>query len=89
VEALMVGLPVLCTKVKAVLDYLDDETLFYFMPGDIDSFIHQIRLIRQNPELVKTKLKNGQNFLSVYNWDKEKRKLIQIVDNLCRKGYEQ
>jgi len=89
VEALMVGLPVLCTKVKAVLDYLDDDTLFYFMPGDIDSLIHQIRLIRQNPELVKTKLKNGQNFLSVYNWDKEKRKLIQIVDNLCRKGYEQ
>ena len=89
VEALMVGLPVLCTKVKAVLDYLDEDTLFYFMPGDIDSFIHQIRLIRQNPELVKAKLENGQNFLSLFNWDKEKRKLIQIVDNLCGKGYEQ
>ena len=86
VEALMVGLPVLCTKVKAVLDYLDDATLFYFMPGDIDSFIQQIRLIRQNPELVKAKLQNGQNFLSLFNWDKEKRKLIQIVDNLCGKG---
>lgn len=88
VEALMVGLPVLCTKVKAVLDYLDDATLFYFMPDDIDSFIQQIRLIRQDPELVKEKLQNGQNFLSLFNWDKEKRKLNQIVDNLCGKGYE-
>jgi glycosyltransferase involved in cell wall biosynthesis len=86
VEALMVGLPVLCTRVKAVLDYLDDDTLFYFMPDDMDSLIHQIRLIRQNPELVKAKLRNGQNFLSLFNWDLEKCKLIQIVYNLCGKG---
>jgi glycosyltransferase involved in cell wall biosynthesis len=80
VEAIMIGLPVLCTRVKAVLDYLDDDTLFYFTPDDLDTLIHQIRLIRQNPELVKTKLKNGQNFLALFNWDQEKRKLIHIYN---------
>jgi glycosyltransferase involved in cell wall biosynthesis len=89
VEALMVGLPVLCTKVKSVLGYLDEDILFYFVSDDVVSLVEQIILIRQNPELVKTKLKNGQKFLSIFNWDKEKRKLIKIAENLCRKGYEQ
>jgi glycosyltransferase involved in cell wall biosynthesis len=85
VEALMVGLPVLCTRVAAVLCYLDDSVLFYFEPGDVNSLVEQIRLIHEQPELVNSKLRNGQKFLSLFNWDKEKRKLIQIVDNLCIK----
>lgn len=78
-EALEIGLPVLCTRVKTVQDYLGDDALFYFSPEDLESLIDQVRLIRQNPDLVKKKILNGQKFLLDNNWENEKNKLIQII----------
>jgi glycosyltransferase involved in cell wall biosynthesis len=78
-EALEVGLPVICTKVRTVQDYLDDDALFYFSPGDLDSLITQIRKVHQNPDLAKEKTINGQKFLLNDNWENEKLKLIQLV----------
>ena len=86
VEAIMIGLPVLCTRIAAVLDYFDNSILFYFEPGDVNSLIEQIRLIRNRPQLVKSKLDNGRHILSLFTWEKEKVKIIQIIGNLCQKG---
>jgi glycosyltransferase involved in cell wall biosynthesis len=63
-EALEVGIPVICSKVNTVQQYLDSNTVFYFLPGDVNSIISQIRLIRQNPDLVMEKLNFSREFLS-------------------------
>jgi glycosyltransferase involved in cell wall biosynthesis len=84
VEAIMVGLPALCPRLKVFQDYFDDSILFYYKPGDANSLVEQIRLVRYHPELVETKLKNGHNLLSFFNWNNEKIKLINLVQKLCK-----
>lgn len=85
VEAIMVGLPVLCTRVDAVLSYLGEEVLFYYSPDSINSIIDQIRLIRNNPELVKQKKIHGERFLKQFSWDMEKLTYTNLVKKLTSK----
>ncbi len=82
-EALMMGLPAICAKTDSVIHYFDESILFYFDPGDAESLAEQIRLIRSNPILVEEKLNNAEYFLTQFNWEFEKKKLIKIVTSIC------
>ncbi len=85
IEAIMIGLPVLCTRVDAVLSYLGEDVLFYYKPDSVNSIIDQIRLIRKNPELVNQKKIHGKRFLKQLNWDTEKKLYVNLVNKLIMK----
>ncbi|MGQ9684594.1 MAG: glycosyltransferase family 4 protein [Anaerolineae bacterium] len=84
-EAMMVGVPVLCPRISAVLRYLDDTMLFYYDPRDVQSLVGQIRLLRSSPELVAARVANARQLLSRFSWDDEKQRLFEIVENLCKR----
>lgn len=71
-EYLMVGLPVVCSRTPTLDKYVDESMVFYFNPADIKSFIDQVCLIHDAPNLVVEKMRSADRLLSKMNWQYEK-----------------
>jgi glycosyltransferase involved in cell wall biosynthesis len=82
VEALMVGIPVICARTETVLHYLDETIMFYYEPGVPVSFAEQIRLMRSNPDLTAQKQESASRFLLTSNWIVEKKRFTAIIGRL-------
>lgn len=80
-ESLAMGLPVISSRTRTVEYYLGDS-IFYFEPEDVNGFAEQVRLIRQNPQLVADKMKKAEKRLQELSWDREKEKLQKLVEEL-------
>jgi glycosyltransferase involved in cell wall biosynthesis len=84
-ESLMVGLPVVCSRTKIVLRYLDESMLFLFKSGDKEDLADQIRLVYSDKQLVEKKIQCAYEFFNTMRWETEKRKLVRIIDGISAK----
>jgi glycosyltransferase involved in cell wall biosynthesis len=82
-ECLEASLPVISSRTRTVEHYLGDSTLFFFEPGDVASFIDQVRRVRQDPILVAAKQREAARKLEELRWDREKEKLVELIGNLA------
>lgn len=81
-ESLAMGLPVISSRTRTVEHYLGDS-IFFFESEDVNGFAEQVRLIRQNPQLVADKMQKAERKLRELSWDREKEKLQQLVMELA------
>ncbi len=87
-EYLMVGIPVVCTRTPTLDKYVDERSVFYFIPGDAGSFAAQVRLIHDDPDLVSEKLSHANALLSKMNWQREKHLFHTMIRGLLTNGVE-
>lgn len=81
-EALILGVPVLCSRTKMVEKYFSYDCLFYFEPECPDSVAEQLLLINQNPSLLEDKIEQCGEIMKTMNWEEEQKKLLEIYHNL-------
>ena len=81
-ESLMVGLPVVCSRTKIVVRYLDESMLFLFTTGDKEDLANQIRLVYSDKELVHKKIQRAKEYFTTFSWETEKKRLVRIIDQV-------
>ena len=77
VEFLTQGLPVLTSRTKTVQEYLPEDSVFYFNPGDENDCARQIIKIFHEPDLVRKKLEKSKTVVECLNWQLEKQRFIE------------
>ena len=85
-EAFIVGLPVISSRVPIVMRYMSEEMLFLFELGDVNALVAQIKNMRSNPDLVREKLRKASQFTEKMNWEFEKCKLVNLVNAILAKS---
>ena len=79
-DALLAGLPVLCSRMPTFEKYFDDSMMFYYEPGNAQSLAEQIRIVYSYPSIVEQKRENCEKVLSTMTWGHEKQKYLAIIN---------
>jgi len=80
-ECLSIGLPIVSARTRAMEQYLEGVA-FFFEPGDESGLAEQIRLIRQNGQLVKEREQSAELLLKRIGWEVQKAKLSSLMKQL-------
>ncbi len=80
VEYLYCNKMIICSRTQGILDYFDEDDLFFFTPGSIEDFVNKILLSYNNKELVNLKIQKIADKLKLYNWELEKQKLNRLIE---------
>lgn len=85
-EYLAVGKPLIAPRTKGIRDYFDDESLFFFEPGEADSLAATILKIYRDPGLTASVLRRGQAVYQEHLWNLEKAGYLQMILKLDSNG---
>ncbi|MGH7899814.1 MAG: glycosyltransferase family 4 protein, partial [Candidatus Binatia bacterium] len=72
VEALRVGLPVICARAKALTHYFDDTMVAYVEPGNADDLAAQALRYHRDPALGARMVGNARRFFAEHSWEHER-----------------
>ena len=84
-EFLVLGKPVISPRTMGILDYFDDETMFFFEPGDARSLADCLLKVHGDPEDVAGKIEKGIAVCREYSWEKEERKFVARINDLLNR----
>lgn len=89
-EYLSLGKPVIAPRTRGILDYFDEESLFFFEPGDADSLSRAILEVYRNPIRRQEVTDRGINTYNKYRWELQRKHFVGLVKNLLQnsKGLE-
>ncbi len=74
--------PVIVPRTKGILDYFDDDSIFFFdclNPASLDQVIFEIAVNTSRRDEV---IANGVNIYKKYCWNEQKRQLVSLVNKL-------
>jgi glycosyltransferase involved in cell wall biosynthesis len=83
-DYLSFGLPVLASRLKAVAAYFDDQSLYFFEPGDPESLAQGILDLYQYPEKRRSLVENSQRLYQQYQWEQQKQIYLAVYQNLLK-----
>ena len=75
-------LPALSIKNKAISYYFGENDLEYYEAGNPSSFADKLEMLILNPARLRELSKCAGEFNKLYQWDKERSKLIRIIGKL-------
>lgn len=81
-EYLTLEKPVIVPNTKGIVDYFNDNSIFYFDPNKPKDLSKLITRIYNKKEKITPVLLNGMDVYNKYRWKQQKQHLIKIVDNL-------
>lgn len=84
VEFMTQGLPVISSRTYTIEQYIPEDSIFYFEPGEIGDLVNQIILMYNEPGLVLQKINNSKKLLSKYTWQEEKRSFTSFYGELFK-----
>jgi glycosyltransferase involved in cell wall biosynthesis len=77
--------PVSVPKTKGISDYFEDESIYFFEPGNITELAATIyRIYSDNGEKTKI-INNAYNVYRKYSWQAQQEKLVKLETNLSNK----
>lgn len=87
-EYLATGVPVCCTKVGEIPNYLEDDISVYFAkPGSEISFADTMRKVIENPELTSKVAKGGQSVAqNSFSAEVQTKKLVEFFETKLTKN---
>lgn len=81
-ECLRMGKPVIAPRTNGILDYFNENTLFFFEASNADDLAKVILEVYENPQRRQTVLEEGMKIFEPHAWANEKQRLINIVKQL-------
>ncbi|MEY3219326.1 MAG: hypothetical protein RIT27_683 [Pseudomonadota bacterium] len=78
-ECLKMNKPVIAPRTHGILDYFNENNLFFFTPDDVDDLARVMLEIYENPERREMVLKAGIKVFEPHAWTNEKQHLIKLV----------
>jgi glycosyltransferase involved in cell wall biosynthesis len=83
-EYLASGIPVCCTHVGEIPDYLKDkESVFFAEPGSVDSFMNAMKYVIDNPNLAHEVAVKGRLLSeNTFGADKQVKKILEYFKNI-------
>jgi glycosyltransferase involved in cell wall biosynthesis len=83
-EFITLGKPVLASRLRSVEAYFDENSLYYFEPGDPHSLARGILDLYHHPTKRKTLVENSQELYNQYRWEKQKEIYLAIYFALTK-----
>lgn len=81
-EYLARGKPVIAPRTTGIQDYFDEDSLFFFEPGNADELARKIELVISHPGETLTITERGQQVYKAHVWKQERETLVHLVDKL-------
>lgn len=82
-EYLCMGKAVIAPKTKGVMDYFDNDSIFFFEPGDAASLRDTILKIYHNKEERRDVITRGRKIYEMYRWELQKQQFLEQVVSLA------
>jgi len=79
-EYLSKGKPSIVPRTEGILDYFNEETIFFFEPGDPESLADAVRRILDDPAHTAAVVEKGREIYRQHHWSVEKQTLIKMVE---------
>jgi glycosyltransferase involved in cell wall biosynthesis len=81
-EYLSLGKPVIAPKTKGVLDYFDDDSIFFFEAGNTASLCDTILSVYRDKERRSNVIQNGMKIYMKHKWELQRKSFVQQVAEL-------
>jgi glycosyltransferase involved in cell wall biosynthesis len=81
-EYLAMKKPVVVPRTKGIMDYFDENSLFFFEAGSVDSLKEIILDAYRNPLKCQHILNRGFNIYKNHQWKLYKKRLVDVVENI-------
>jgi glycosyltransferase involved in cell wall biosynthesis len=81
-EWLQMGLPVVASRTKAMMHYLDGS-IFFFEPESVAGFVEQVRACYADPDAARDKVASAQAILREIGWHVQQKKYLAIIRDLA------
>lgn len=81
-EYLSLEKPVIAPRTRGVLDYFDEDSLFFFEPGNAQSLRETILLVYSDPVKRHEVLERGRKIYLKHRWESERTRLVGLVRSL-------
>ena len=85
-EYLCMNKPVIAPRTRGILDYFNEDELFFFRPGDADDLVRVIARVYSNPEWVNETVRKGVKVYQRYRWQHQKRELLTLIESMLGNG---
>jgi glycosyltransferase involved in cell wall biosynthesis len=81
-EYLILGKPVIVPRTQGILDYFDDESLYFFESGNPESLAEEIMEVYSDPERRYKTLERGMEVCRRYCWNVQRHCFVELVKGL-------
>jgi glycosyltransferase involved in cell wall biosynthesis len=81
-EYLSLGKAVIAPKTKGVLDYFDDDSIFFFEAGDTSSLCDTILKVYQDKERRSDVIRKGMEIYKKHKWELQRKSFVEQVAEL-------
>jgi len=87
-EYLCLGKPVIVPRTKGILDYFDEDSIFFFEAGNAGSLAERIFEIYKNPTHTQQLIERGRRVYDSYRWELQGRHLVELVNGLMDRKHD-
>jgi len=81
-EYLCLGKPVIVPRTKGILDYFNEEDIYYFESDNPENLCSVILDVHSNEKKRQEIIMRGIRVYRRHTWDNERERLLKLVDNL-------
>jgi len=81
-EYLCMGKPVIVPRTRGILDYFNEDSIFFHEPGNPESLADVIFEVYKNPKKRKFVLNRGMSIHEKYSWKVQRKYFLEIVKHL-------
>jgi glycosyltransferase involved in cell wall biosynthesis len=81
-DYITVGLPGIISRLRAVEAYFDEDSLYFFEPGDAESLAQAILDLYQHPDKRRRLVENSQRLYKQYKWERQKEIYLSVYREL-------
>jgi glycosyltransferase involved in cell wall biosynthesis len=81
-EYLIMGKPVIAPRTKGILDYFNEDSLFFFEPGNVEDLAQQIINLKSNGSNCQKIVQKGMKVYDQYRWELQQKHLSNLVAGL-------
>jgi len=85
-EYLSMQRPVIAPRTRGILDYFQENEMFYFEPGDPESLCRALLSVYEDPEAARANMERGRAVYLQHTWQGEREKLVELVQQVARPG---
>jgi glycosyltransferase involved in cell wall biosynthesis len=81
-EYLCLGKPVVAPRTRGIIDYFDDESMYFHESGNSESLADVILELHSDPEGCRKKLEYGMSVYHAHRWEFQRQRFLKLVTSL-------